>query len=191
MDRFKLQPHPKNPSSGLYEISAALKPENAFDEKSTLCIDFEIQGNLQSLIFAEPEVDCGRRDELWKATCFEVFVHDGQKAYREFNFAPSGNWACYQFDDYRHGMIRPPLFAPPELAIQKSRNRFLMTIRLSARDFLPPSLTHTVSLGFTSVLKTQTHLEYWALAHHSETPDFHSPETFVIPLHMAPAKRTH
>ena len=39
-----------------------------------------------------------RADELWQTTCFEAFLRaaDGD-GYREWNFAPSGNWAAYDF----------------------------------------------------------------------------------------------
>jgi hypothetical protein len=44
----------------------------------------------------------GVADGLWQHTCCEAFVAtvDGP-AYREFNFSPSGQWAVYDFADYR------------------------------------------------------------------------------------------
>src|SRR5690349_6874783 len=40
--------------------------------------------------------------ELWRHTCFEVFVAiDGQASYHEFNFAPSHEWQIYAFRAYR------------------------------------------------------------------------------------------
>src|SRR6266852_3126207 len=42
--------------------------------------------------------------QLWQHTCFEAFIAvDGQVAYHEFNFAPSGEWAKYGFRGYRNG----------------------------------------------------------------------------------------
>src|SRR6202040_1743207 len=42
--------------------------------------------------------------ELWRHTCFEAFIAvEGQSAYHEFNFSPSGEWAVYAFSDYRNG----------------------------------------------------------------------------------------
>src|SRR6516162_4155386 len=36
--------------------------------------------------------------QLWEHTCFEAFIAvQGQSAYHEFNFAPSGEWAVYAF----------------------------------------------------------------------------------------------
>ena len=46
-----------------------------------------------------------RADELWRHTCFEAFVQASPGAsYYEFNFAPSTQWAAYEFDAYRSGM---------------------------------------------------------------------------------------
>src|SRR5688500_14038037 len=48
-----------------------------------------------------------RADELWRTTCFEAFLLEtGAESYREWNFAPAGNWAAYDFDSYREGMAR-------------------------------------------------------------------------------------
>ncbi len=48
---------------------------------------------------------CGRADDLWQDTCFEVFLRASPESpYYEFNFAPSGQWAAYRFDRYRSGM---------------------------------------------------------------------------------------
>src|SRR6266478_3434395 len=56
--------------------------------------------------------------ELWRHTCFEAFIAvEGQAAYHEFNFAPSGEWAVYGFRGYRDGgpvadeTIRPAITA--------------------------------------------------------------------------------
>ena len=43
-----------------------------------------------------------RKDELWKTTCFEAFFAAADAdGYREWNFAPRGNWAAYDFTGYR------------------------------------------------------------------------------------------
>lgn len=54
-----------------------------------------------------------RADELWKATCFELFIRPEEgNGYYEFNFAPSGEWAAYRFGGYRAGMVDLPLGPP-------------------------------------------------------------------------------
>src|SRR5688572_2920766 len=58
----------------------------------------------------EPE----RGDQLWRTTCFEAFVRPlGADGYTEWNFAPSGQWACYEFSAYREGMVAAEVDNPP------------------------------------------------------------------------------
>ena len=53
-----------------------------------------------------------RTDELWRSTCFELFLRfDDDERYVEFNFSPSTRWAAYAFDGYREGMAELPLAA--------------------------------------------------------------------------------
>src|SRR5689334_3335291 len=55
-----------------------------------------------------------RTDELWKTTCFEAFLRPlGETSYLEWNFAPSGQWASYEFSDYRDGMAEAEVTQPP------------------------------------------------------------------------------
>ena len=56
-----------------------------------------------------------RADDLWRTTCFELFVAGEGTAYREYNFSPSGQWAAYDFDDYRAGMRNAPARIETEL----------------------------------------------------------------------------
>ena len=43
-------------------------------------------------------------DDLWQHTCFELFIGAKNDAeYYEFNFSPSGEWAAYEFRNYRDG----------------------------------------------------------------------------------------
>jgi hypothetical protein len=56
-----------------------------------------------------PPASPGVADGLWQHTCCEAFVAtvDGP-AYREFNFSPAGQWAVYDFADYRQRRDAPP-----------------------------------------------------------------------------------
>ena len=49
-----------------------------------------------------------KADELWKTTCFELFLgHPKESNYWEFNFSPANEkWNLYSFDDYR--VPQPP-----------------------------------------------------------------------------------
>lgn len=69
---------------------------------------------------AEPSPDPAQTGRLWEQTCFEAFIADtGKAAYREYNFAPSGDWAVYEFSDYRlpTALNMPP---PPRIEMRKT-----------------------------------------------------------------------
>jgi hypothetical protein len=119
-----------------------------------------------------------RADRLWEHTCFEAFIASGKRsAYREFNFSPSGDWAAYDFSDYRQDRADAAVNAP--------------TIRVRVR---PPFLelcaciahgdwdifSDDMRLGISAVIETPGVLTYWALRHTRAAPDFHCRDAFLI-----------
>ena len=66
-------------------------------------VEYRVEG--ADDLIAPPPARPQRTDELWKHSCFELFVRpDRGSGYYEFNFSPSGEWAAYRFSDYRAGM---------------------------------------------------------------------------------------
>lgn len=122
---------------------------------------------------AEP----ARANELWMTTCFEAFLREeGQEAYREWNFAPSGNWAAYDFTGYRLGMVEADVTEP---YIRMEDN--FTWLALGATIAVPAD--RIWQLGLSAVIEEQDGTKsYWALAHPSEKPDFHHPDCFAAQL---------
>ncbi len=121
----------------------------------------------------------GRRDELWKTTCFELFLaHPDQRGYFEVNLATSGDWNVYAFDGYREGMRRAEGVARSPLQdVRSSGDRIELRGRLQLKDF---PLVGPVVLGVTAVVEYEDGTkDYWALAHKAEKPDFHVRESFT------------
>lgn len=130
-----------------------------------------------------------KRDQLWEHTCFEAFVamadEGAEGAYREFNFSPSGEWACYDFSDYR-------IPCPANLPVAAPRIETLLTEgRLELKAFVPVHVLKRTEkgqniwrIGLTAVVETQDVVNnahsYWALAHPSARPDFHHPASFTL-----------
>lgn len=105
-------------------------------------------------------------DGLWRHTCFEVFIaRKGSRAYREYNFSPSGEWAAYGFSSYRK---------PSGRKIARPRwNRRVATIE--ARGHL--------RIGVSAVIEERNGaLSYWALRHAPGGPDFHHRRAFALEL---------
>jgi hypothetical protein len=122
----------------------------------------------------EPE----RADELWRTTCLEAFLQEsGGNAYREWNFAPSGQWAAYDFVRYREGMSPAEIASPPYIRMEDNLTWWTLgaTIAVDAdRKWM---------LGLSAVLEEKDGTKsYWALAHAAEKPDFHAADCFAAKL---------
>ena len=117
-----------------------------------------------------------RTDNLWQSTCFEAFIRRyGEAAYREFNFAPSTQWAAYRFDDYRAGMENADVAAP---GITTSSTSKCFELRTS---FAVPATPLRLALSAV-IEETSGRKSYWALAHPPGKADFHHPDSFVLEL---------
>ncbi|MDP2763222.1 MAG: DOMON-like domain-containing protein, partial [Brevundimonas sp.] len=121
--------------------------------------------------------DVGRADGLWRSTCFEVFARLRDGRYAEFNISPSGEWAAYGFSDYREG--RADLNGPIRVVrAEWSGDVFELDAMVDWRDW--PFIER---IGLSAVIEDiDGNLSYWALAHPSDKPDFHHPDSFILDL---------
>ena len=122
----------------------------------------------------------GRADELWKTTCFELFLKpDGTTAYSEFNLSPSERWAAYDFTDRRDEMTDRPMPREPECTMRRGSTFAIFDAAIPAAG-----LPHAqCDAGLTCVLEETGGMKsYWALRHSSAQPDFHDPACFTARL---------
>jgi hypothetical protein len=133
-----------------------------------------------ALRFVIPEAaEPSRADNLWQTTCFEAFLRPlGEGPYREWNFAPSGQWASYDFSGYREGMTPAEVNAPPYIRLEDNFTWWAVGATIAI-----PADTNW-ELGLSAVLEEKDGTKsYWALAHPSaEKPDFHAPGCFAAHL---------
>ena len=110
---------------------------------------------------------------LWAHSCFEAFVAADAARYREFNFAPNGQWAAFDFVDYRQPA--EPTATPsaaPLLESWRDGDDFFLVAELP--DVLIPASDGERALGLSAVLeRIDGSLAYFALAQTSDRPDFH------------------
>jgi hypothetical protein len=144
-------------------------------------IDFTLRADLRRVEIPRPRPPV-RADGLWRHTCFEVFASRGGPDYREYNFAPSGAWAAYQFTGYRAGMS--PLAEASSQALWRTGDDSLaLSVILESEWFAGDSPGGAVRLGCSAVIESASGgLSYWALRHPSEKPDFHDAGGFVVEL---------
>jgi hypothetical protein len=158
-----------------------------------LALHYRVEGDLDELRWPAPRASA-HVDGLWQHTCFEAFVkHGDTRAYLELNFSPSSEWAINGFADYRTGRVpRKPRHPPEITTAQRGDGSLEMDVTVDLDGLLTeraradarrasPANTHRLRLGVAAVLEDRRgHLSYWALAHPSERPDFHHPDSFVF-----------
>ena len=176
-DSSNLLCHPASPCSAV----PALRVVTCALAEGGLQLRFELRAQLDALRIPAP-AHSGFADELWRHTCFEVFVGASESvAYREFNFSPSGQWAAYAFTDYRQRDLSWLPSAAPYIATQSAANGLVLEAQIPAA--LLPSELGNLHIGLSAVIETADGaLSYWALTHPSERPDFHQRAAFTLRL---------
>jgi hypothetical protein len=121
-------------------------------------------------------------DELWRHTCFEVFVAlPESEAYCELNFSPSTEWAMYGFVGYRRGMTALTVRRPPRVAVRPTPRGLVLEAVTYLEELPMPQPGSPLRAGAAAVIEEKDgRLTYWALAHPSALPDFHHRLGFAL-----------
>jgi len=169
--RADLSIHPESRCDAVDSIAVEIGQRDG-----RLHIRYLVSGRIADLKIAETSAP-KREDGLWQQTCFEAFLKPaGRKAYCEFNFSPSTEWAAYRFDDYRSSMSPVDLEAPA-IGRESSADSF------SLEAVLDDIGSATASVALSAVIEERSgRKSYWALAHAPGKPDFHHPDCFVLQL---------
>ena len=176
--QFVLETHPATPPADpRFKLWVNVDYAAAFGATATANIWFGIAAPADRFLL--PEAKEGRADQLWQTTCFEAFFRaDGEDAYREWNFAPSGQWAAYDFTAYRQGMAEADVAQPPYIRVEDNLTWWALgaTVALAAGP--------RWRLGLSAVIEERDGTKsYWALAHPpGDTPDFHHADGFAAHL---------
>ena len=163
-----LLPHPASPRAGLaVTVDQACRADR-------LWLRFIVEGDSDAIEWPR-KAPAVRTDGLWQHTCFEVFVRTGD-GYVEYNLSPSDAWATYAFSAYREGM------SPADQVIDvHGLDGGERCVALEAVIDLPSDATGPIAVSAV-IEATDGSLSYWALAHPSDKPDFHHPDSFVLEL---------
>lgn len=177
--QFNLIPHPSNPPAlpGL-KVWANVEHPSVLASVATTNIWFGVGAPIDRFIIPDAS-EPRRADELWRTTCFEAFLRDGTgDAYREWNFAPSCDWAAYDFTGYREHMTQAEIDSPPYIRTEDNFTWWALgaTIAVDAEI--------EWQLGLSAVLEEKDGTKsYWALSHpNPDKPDFHDPDCFTAKL---------
>jgi hypothetical protein len=155
----------------------------ARDRPSVIAVEYTLTGDTARLVVPQATT-AGFTDRLWEHTCCELFVSvDPAAGYLEFNFAPSGAWAAYAFDGYRHGMRALPHARAPAITCTWDPGGLRLSVAIDLQGLPVDAAAPTWRVAASAVLEFgDGSCEYWALAHPAERPDFHHPGSFTLAL---------
>ncbi len=149
---------------------------------SSQLLRYELRGRLEDILLPELATVPVRRDQLWRQTCFELFIAPaGSPQYWEVNLSPAGDWNVYAFTAYREGMREEQ--AVTALPCRTERQPSLLTLEFifPLASLIAPE--QTVELAVSAVIQDKRgQLHYWALRHCGLQPDFHRRESFCLRL---------
>jgi len=170
-----LIPHPDTPCAAITAISVEVSQPTA----DQLALRYTVTGDIGAL-FVPPRKAPARINDLWKTTCFEVFIRpENGTAYHEFNFSPDTRWAAFALEGHRTGSRDHVVHRAPEIVMTQTPT----TLIADCRVHLPERYTTACALGLTMVVEAADGaISYWALAHGAGAPDFHDANCFTARL---------
>ena len=177
--------HPDTPCPAVASIKATI----SWKQGRALKIVYTLNGAVDRLR-VPPRRSARRTDGLWQHTCFELFIAAQNDAeYYEFNFSPSGEWAAYEFRNYRDGGAIDSDDLEPNIAVQQSAETLELSAVLRADRLSGIAPEIRLSLGLSAVIEgLDESLSYWALKHSLGKPDFHHPDSFAVELTVPGSK---
>jgi len=178
--QLNLVPHPATPPSApTFKLWANIDHAGALGVVASTNIWFGIGAPASRFVLPEEVKDEPERaEDLWETTCFEAFLRaPGEEGYREWNFAPSGDWAAYDFTSHRDGRTNADV-AVPYVRLEDNMTWWAVGATIAVDAAIP------WQLGLSAVLEEKDGTKsYWALAHpEGDKPDFHDPDCFAAHL---------
>lgn len=178
MTPLELTCHPACPPAVPIALKVGLQRSGAL-----LTLVWRLSADPALIVWPAPR-PAGPADGLWQHTCFEAFVRrdDGSPAYTEFNFSPSGQWACYRFAAERQRAESAETPVAPLMGFQPLLDGAQLTAQIELPDAgLAEDDGIGWRIGLSAVVETTgRQLSYWALHHPAERPDFHHPAGHVL-----------
>jgi hypothetical protein len=152
-------------------------------QNNRLLVHYSLTGEIENIQLPPRSAQLSRKDDLWKATCFEFFLAlPDQPQYWEFNMSPSGDWNIYHMDAYRRvGFREETGISELPFSVQNRAGRILVDVTADLSPII--HVEETIQAGITSIIQTKDGYEtYWALVHPNPQADFHLRESFILEL---------
>ena len=139
-------------------------------------IEYEIIGDLSSYSFPK-KTKQKRANELWKDTCFELFIANySSTEYYEINTSPSTEWNAYHFTSYKKEMRESDLFSPPRISFYQSDNRYTFSFEMTFRkNIFDKELLINLAV---ILLDKEEKRHFYSINRQNSSPDFHNRELY-------------
>jgi hypothetical protein len=172
----RLTAHPAKPPSRVTGVQVV----SQFLKDGTLFLRWRIDGARRVVL--PPYAGSGRADDLWRTTCFEIFLDLGEGRYREFNFSPSGRWAAMDFSSYRLKSGDADLRNWPETTVDRGDVIVTGAVRVPGG-----AMAGATRGALTTVVEEEGGvLSFWASEHRKDQPDFHDASCFITDFGSPP-----
>jgi len=142
-----------------------------------LQLTFTLEGDLNAYLLPKEEKIL-RANELWKATCFELFLADTEsKEYYELNISSSLAWNFYFLKEYRVKPEEVKNLLIPKIKSFRNKDKYEIIFELESAeiDFEKFELFNLATILLT-VKKERT---FWSFIPQSGVPDFHNRRGFL------------
>jgi hypothetical protein len=147
-------------------------------QERKLLISFTVQGKLDNYFFPETS-KLQRVNELWKATCFELFLANSkEEAYYELNFSSSLAWNFYVLKEYRaevKEVKEVKLLSEATIQVFREKERFKIELVLEGFDFENFDIFNLTCILLTKESKRN----FWSSKKMNYKPDFHHRKYFL------------
>jgi len=150
-------------------------------QNNLLTIRYVLTGEVINIFLPLPLVNPTRKDDLWKATCFEFFLAiKDLPQYWECNISPSGDWNVYHMDSYRRiGFRAETAIKRLQFGTRRTENGLMLDAEIDLNPII--RIGQVLEVAVTAVIQTKGGNEtYWALTHPAPEPDFHLRESFIL-----------
>ena len=143
-----------------------------------ISLHFKITGVLKNYQF--PQIDkLKRANELWKATCFELFLANSKtKIYYEINISPTLHWNIYRLETYRAEPKELIVSSEPLIEIREDEESYEIDFELECKEL---NLAEFDQYNLAVILlNIENEREFWAVNLVGESPDFHDRGRFIF-----------
>ena len=163
----------------MYQLFPHCQTEEALTIKASftltsqqLVLSFVLQGVREHYLF-DTKNHAKRADELWRATCFEMFIkNSNSKKYWELNIAPNGSWNFYRFSDYKKDRQEESRVLTPKVLFKQERDEVSVNVEV---DFTEKLFDESVDFNLALILlDIEGKRHFYTLNPKEGVADFHA-----------------